>query len=616
MAAFQSDASGFLVGGTPLGTDRATKLLSGIKGDTRRILEAMRSLSLERSRSARGGRAPLQMAAGAAYARAVTAGGRAMSSARELARDPVTGRFVSQQREGQPSPTEQRMTRSAEIAAKASQAVAKATEEQRRDEKLKAVTQERGSDGRFGKGKGKGGGGSDGSSGGGGLGGDSRILQAGATAIDGAERIDPLIGAAGEVKQFAQFAKNVATPIIGAGRGLLGRKKQTEEEKEQKTQTGFLKRILKRLSGKGGEDSGGGLMSMLPFVPALLGLLPAVLPAIMAAVPVLLAGAAVAIMAVFKDPIIRLASDALDWATSKVKAGAGAVVDKYNELTGNGPLKTTVTGVEGAIINAANAAGTDSNLALRMARAESGGLKDPYSAKSGTSSAHGIGQITGKTWLGAMRQHGGKYLHTDTSKMTAEEAEQYRTDPQMQLAMMAELVGDAKGAALRFSRRAKVPYEDAQTRAMYMLGGGDGSKFLDAHAKDPKAMLSTVLSDGVIKANPFMEGMTAGDLMARYRKEMASNTASAAGIKRLGNPFKSPLMASQSLTSTPMARAPSSLPDIGPAPSIEGIGSGRVGSATPTPVRVEIPATLGQDVRDRDIAHIATGGIGNAQTRR
>ena len=612
MAAFQSDASGFLVGGTPLGTDQATKLLSGIKGDTRRILEAMRSLSLERSRRASGGRAPLQVAGGASYSRAVTAGGRAMSTARELARDPSTGRFVS----SLASPTEQRMTRSAEIAARAMHVVARVEEDRQRNDKLNSVARKRNKDGTFAGGDPKDP--EDPKDPKESRGGDSRLLQASATAIDGAERIDPLIGAAGEVKQFAQFARNIAAPVLGAGRSLFRRKKQTDEAKEQKAQTGFLKRILKRLGGKSGDDSGGGLLSMLPFVPALLGMLPAVLPVIMAAVPALLGGAAVAILAVFREPILKFVSDAADWVKNGMKAipGVGSLVRAVEDMAGGTKVRSNAPGLEGEATNAAIAAGSDPNKLLRILGAESGGIADPFSAQSKTSSANGVGQITRDTWRGAIRRYGTKYAGKDTTKLTDEEADKLRGDRSLQLAMAAELAGEAEGDARRFSRRNKVQYEDAQTRAMYALGGRDGSKVLQESLKSPSTMLSDLLSADVIKANPFMAGMSVGDLMTRYRKEMSGTTANATGIKRMGNPFKSPLTASQSLTSAPMARAPSMLPDVGPVPSIEGIGSGRVSSSPPAPVRVEVPANLGQDVRDRDIAHIATGGIGNAQTRR
>jgi hypothetical protein len=83
------------------------------------------------------------------------------------------------------------------------------------------------------------------------------------------------------------------------------------------------------------------------------------------------------------------------------------------------------------------------------------------------------------------------------------------------------------------------------------------------------------------------------------------------------NPSTMTQAATQSVVRLPLSStvpAASPFASIGEPPPLGPMPIGK--SDTPQTVRLEAPAQLGQDVRDRDIAHIATGGIGNAQSRR
>jgi soluble lytic murein transglycosylase-like protein len=68
--------------------------------------------------------------------------------------------------------------------------------------------------------------------------------------------------------------------------------------------------------------------------------------------------------------------------------------------------QTAADGVRGAIARAAAATGVDFNYLLAQARLESG--LDP-SARATTSSAAGLYQFTGSTWLAMLDKHGAAY---------------------------------------------------------------------------------------------------------------------------------------------------------------------------------------------------------------
>lgn len=65
-------------------------------------------------------------------------------------------------------------------------------------------------------------------------------------------------------------------------------------------------------------------------------------------------------------------------------------------------------------------------------------------------------------------------------------------------------------------------------RLAYLLGAGGADRVLSA---PPKARVSVLLGRAVMRANPFMAGMTASDLIARAARDIATDPRSTAGIK-------------------------------------------------------------------------------------
>ena len=65
-------------------------------------------------------------------------------------------------------------------------------------------------------------------------------------------------------------------------------------------------------------------------------------------------------------------------------------------------------------------------------------------------------------------------------------------------------------------------------RLAFLLGPGGANRILSA---PPKAKVGVLLGRAVMRANPFMSGMTASDLVARAARDIATDPRSTAGIK-------------------------------------------------------------------------------------
>lgn len=287
MAALKHDADGFLVGKPIKTTDEAVQLLGGIKSDTGRILAAIHAMPRRtdtRPVSRTDQRQPLQTV-GTRQA----ASNDASAAPRRAANQPrdALGRFVSQRatvpatraqaREGN---TATETARAATQAAQAAQSAARTAVATRRDQKVTEAARD--AKGRFQKG--------DGTAAGGSKPGIAGAVGAGigraAGAIAGADQVDPAIAAANEIKGMVSTAANVIAPV-GRGVGkLFGRGATSPELKEERAQTGLLKRMAKSLQrqeqGAGGGQGGsmlGMLMSVLGPLLTLGGLLPKLLGA-------------------------------------------------------------------------------------------------------------------------------------------------------------------------------------------------------------------------------------------------------------------------------------------------------------------------------------------------
>ncbi|HEY6870173.1 MAG TPA: lytic transglycosylase domain-containing protein [Novosphingobium sp.] len=137
-----------------------------------------------------------------------------------------------------------------------------------------------------------------------------------------------------------------------------------------------------------------------------------------------------------------------------------------------------------AIARAAQATGVDFNYLLAQAKLESG--LDP-NARAGTSSATGLYQFLGSTWIDTLKKHGAEHGLGWAGAAASDPAMRaqvmaLRHDPQASALMAAELAGDnqmALGAAL-----GRTP-DSAELYLAHFLGAQGATQFLSALALDP-----------------------------------------------------------------------------------------------------------------------------------
>lgn len=135
---------------------------------------------------------------------------------------------------------------------------------------------------------------------------------------------------------------------------------------------------------------------------------------------------------------------------------------------------------------------------------ESGG--DPE-AKNPNSSATGAGQFVSGTWLDMLAKH-----RPDITG-SPDELLALRNDPKLSAEMTAAYAGDNQAIL----KKNGLPVTDGTTYLAHFAGPQGAVKVLQA---DPNAMVSDILDKSAIKANPFLQGMTAQGLQAWAARKM------------------------------------------------------------------------------------------------
>lgn len=150
--------------------------------------------------------------------------------------------------------------------------------------------------------------------------------------------------------------------------------------------------------------------------------------------------------------------------------------------------------VQAAIARAARATGTDFSYLLAQARIESG--LDP-DARAATSSAAGLYQFTGSTWLETLARHGDEHGlgWAQQAALSGDPAQRaqllaLRFDPHASAAMAAELAGD-NAVALR-GVLGREP-DAAELYLAHFLGAEGASRFLTALTADPGQSAAALL---------------------------------------------------------------------------------------------------------------------------
>lgn len=290
-----------------------------------------------------------------------------------------------------------------------------------------------------------------------------------------------------------------------------------------------------------------------------------------------------------------------------VKAIGGKIGDRWKDA------KQYLTG-------ASEKAGIDPGIVAKVANFESGFNSDATPTRkdgSKISSAHGYGQFLDGTWKDMVNKYGAKYGIEGADKMTSVQADKYRNDKTVQAGMLAEFTRENVEKGRKFGGT----NDDANVYALHNLGEGTGPEFLKALKNNPNAPVNSVkgMSDKVISGNKSLYGdgkITLAEAYAKMGNAMSRGDSFAKDIRMNAPPSLHNLATgagSVNQTQTAFAAAPK-IPAFTQAPApaeappqitqLASLDSGRNNTVTMPSIDV------GQDVRDRGIAHIVTGGIG------
>ena len=152
--------------------------------------------------------------------------------------------------------------------------------------------------------------------------------------------------------------------------------------------------------------------------------------------------------------------------------------------------------VHAAIANAANATGVDFGYLLAQARLESG--LDPR-ARARTSSAAGLYQFTGQTWLGTLARHGADHGldwagdavgNAATNPALRNRLLALRHDPQLSALLAGDLANDNRAALMQTLGREP---DNAELYLAHFLGAEGAGRFLSGLASNPDASAAALL---------------------------------------------------------------------------------------------------------------------------
>ncbi|TNE62324.1 MAG: hypothetical protein EP341_00260 [Sphingomonadales bacterium] len=149
---------------------------------------------------------------------------------------------------------------------------------------------------------------------------------------------------------------------------------------------------------------------------------------------------------------------------------------------------------------------SDSSFEAMVVRAESSGKA---AAKNPNSSALGPHQFLKGTWAGLVS----KYNPEWAKGLSSSEISALRADP----AKSSEMYQHFRRENQQVLQAAGLPINPATEYLAHFLGAGDAVKLI---GQDPNALASSVLSDKVIKANPFLEGKTVRDVQNWAARKM------------------------------------------------------------------------------------------------
>lgn len=144
--------------------------------------------------------------------------------------------------------------------------------------------------------------------------------------------------------------------------------------------------------------------------------------------------------------------------------------------------------MRGAIARAAAATGTDFSYLMAQARLESG--LDP-TARAATSSAAGLYQFTGQTWLAMLDKHGSAYgVQGSGDAASRAQLLALRSDPELSALMAGELANDNRDFLTGQLGRSP---DASELYLAHFLGAEGAGRFLSALGSDPSQSAAALL---------------------------------------------------------------------------------------------------------------------------
>jgi len=310
------------------------------------------------------------------------------------------------------------------------------------------------------------------------------------------------------------------------------------------------------------------------------------------------------------------------------KAIGGKIGDRWNDA-------------KQYLLGASDKAGVDAGTVAKIANFESGFNADATpTRKDGTriSSAHGYGQFLNGTWTDMLNKFGAKYGVEGAGALTKEQAEKYRGDKTLQASMLAEFTKEN----IEKGRKYGGADDDANVYAFHNLGDKDAKNLLTGMQQNPAMTVREALLQGaktdkqrarveaVISGNKSLYGdgnVTTADAYSRMGQMMRRGDVFAADARQsqsrerfadiaaADDPKPPPVpagIASPAIPVVASARMPAmpagpSVPAVAEAPRIDVPLASN--NSKPT-VIASPPSDVGQDLRERGMAHIVTGGLG------
>jgi hypothetical protein len=223
-------------------------------------------------------------------------------------------------------------------------------------------------------------------------------------------------------------------------------------------------------------------------------------------------------MAMLPAPLIPNAANWID--AYDAGYGRGDELRKRNLLLEAGRLMAGGGSVAPTAAPSAAAQDQVGSLGSRFRNAESGGRVD---AKNPNSSAFGPDQFTNGTWLDVLKRH-----RPDIAAGKSDaELLALRTNADLSGQMRDAYTSENQNAL----RAAGLPVTDGTSYLSYFAGPGGAKSVLSAN---PAAPVSQLLSPAAIRANPFLQNMSAGDLRAWADKKMGGGQAAAPSMPAAG----------------------------------------------------------------------------------